>query len=33
MELITHDLSQLFEQLGLPSSSTDINTFIAAHNN
>jgi Protein of unknown function (DUF2789) len=31
MELITHDLSQLFEQLGLPSSSNDINSFIAAH--
>jgi hypothetical protein len=31
MELISHDLSHLFEQLGLPSSNADINTFIAAH--
>jgi Protein of unknown function (DUF2789) len=31
MEMITHDLNQLFEQLGLPSSTADINAYIAAH--
>lgn len=31
MELITHDVCQLFEQLGLPAGLADINTFIATH--
>ncbi len=31
MELITHDLCHLFEQLGLSGRTEDINTFIAAH--
>lgn len=31
METNQHGMSDLFDQLGLPSSDSDIQTFIAAH--
>ena len=31
MDMSTHDLSQLFEQLGLPCSSQEIDAFIQQH--
>ncbi len=32
MDTSTHNLSTLFQQLGLPDSETDIERFIASHN-